>query len=379
MLNSSIMLNDYLSAIENEYGKEPAALLLLAQAGGFAFSFLREYNCRPTAPVAVITDKMEKVDSLAKFLGIFSDKSISSGLAKGKFLKELKSRKDEAVVIIYEKTRNSSENIEALFRIYRCGQIEEENQEALFIIVFEGVVPKEYDGRFSCHVVVENGKMQPILPMLKERFLKHIENYMIDKHQVIEDRLNRLKMELESEEYTDSAYLESLFCLVKSAFEYESMDAAEVMSGFEDCLGRAMERAQDNEMSNIIVSKLRERIIGYMREHPLCVSPRGGKRTREVGSQNNMILFDEQYLYLSRDLLGKIGASSETYCSLDELERMLAKEGILAGQNGGARNYWTVKLSDADGKRYLRIRRSFIEKAIEEQELTLEELYGEGE
>lgn len=167
--------------------------------------------------------------------------------------------------------------------------------------------------------------------------------------------------------------------MIQFVFESDSTGISEISNNFRIFLKSAMEMAQDNEMQEILICKFRKELTNYMREYPSCIRFRNSQNGREEGSQQDMLLFDKKYLYLSPELFRKLGDSFEKYCSLDELKRILAKEDILAGQNGGARNYWTVKLNDMDGKRYLRIRRSFVEMETGDLELTLEELYGEEE
>lgn len=312
--------------LNTTYDTENAILLL--KSIGINYPVLKEYGLELTKPLLVVIDRGQLKAAVSMFSE--GDALMLNEFMKVRDCKKVFSAANSTFVLFpYSQSRKGRDFLAFLSCIARVGAMEETPINAMPLILSEGV-PYDCDMEdfFSVFITGSLGEV-------------HIDEKIVvppDKQlAVVEDKINIM--------ITDNFSQDEKAFMAAACILYPNMIEADLKKRFYDVINCARRLAKVNE-DNQCVNGLGDAFIRelyYWQEqnafHDVFELPNLEMSTEE--KLDEVILFDERFLYISEKIFKEISRPLIKIFAVDIFKRTLMQEGILCPDNTST---YTVKM-----------------------------------
>lgn len=318
----------------------PEELLFIVKSAAFAYSVLRGWGYRMHYPVAAIIEDLEVSDEIAEKIGIFAKRVINVNLPPVEFREILKKFHDDVCVLVYVHGRYSSENMETILSLAAGGGDENLEMDMLLLVVFQKVIPEEYEEQFSLAIQIDIKNMERIKREKMEAYLAELKKYILTRTQVAEYEIS-MNREIFRED-KDFRFWSAVINLMIPVCECEGEEAKErLRKRFYITLQKAYDLSEMYEFNRRIPALFRDALDKAIPSKCKLLPEEKASNYLESDLLDHM-LYDSDFYYIPEELFKKICEPLNHVCTDNQIKAVLAKEGVLCTQGRG-RIYRTLK------------------------------------
>lgn len=350
--------------LSNTPGKDK---FILVETGAFFYSVLKSWKYRLRYPIAVIVDSPDVVDQIADKCGVFQTQALSINMPPREFRRSLQAYKDDLCVILYERGRYTSDNMEEVLSLIKSGGYAKVDVDMPVLIAFLKTIPEEYQELFSLVFDVTLQELDELKKEEIDEFREHLRDFILSNTNVLKHEIGRTFIEFDNR---DGRFWSAVIETIKTAFEER---AENVEKRFCDALRAAYDRAESYEYSRQLPQLFREVFEQSIPEVSRFMAEKDASKLT-VQQLKKYIFLDHEFYYLPEEIFVCICDRLRGICTVNELKYALAKAGILSTQGQG-RVYMTIKKIFSGGMtaRFLWLKREALE--AENQEMTFADMY----
>ena len=312
-------------------------LLLLIVSAAFSYSVLRRWGYRLHYPIAAIVEDWEVADEIASKLGIFNQEVYCLNLPPVEFRKNLNNYHDDIVVLSYTRGRYSAENMETIFSNMTGGTYQLE-MDMVFLLVFQEVIPEEYQDKFSIAIQLDKTNVGKIQREEIEEYLDRFKIGILTRTQVVEYEVGKL-----SENFSknlDNRFWTAVLNMVVFLNAFQETEE-KLRKQLQVALRSAYDLSNSYEFNQQIPALFREALEKSIPTK--CKLLQEEKVSDYLESDlKGYMLYDSEFYYVPEELFKKICEPLNQVCTDNQIKAVLAKEGILCTQGRG-RIYRTLK------------------------------------
>lgn len=315
--------------------------LLLIESGAFACSVLRQWRFRLHCPIGLICENLEVADEVAEKMGIFQHRVLNSNMPPSELLEALMTYKDDLIFIQFLAGRYTDENVETIKSICMRGECQRNELSAPVIVLFEYVIPENYQDIFSMVIELEENDLDDLDRSMVEQMNEVLKQKIISCSQVLEYEIRRTGKETAVPYGKDSKFWIAVVKMMAFSFFDQSDDSFDkLILRLSDTLQRAYDLADSYDFFNQIPDLFREELDKGI---PRICKFFPEKKASELSAQEGeFVFFDDEYYYFSNRIFTRICEPLRTICTVNQVKAALARANILCIQ-GQTRVYRTVK------------------------------------
>lgn len=309
-------------------------LLLIIESAAFSYSVLQKWGYRAHYPIGAVVNDYEMIDEIAKKLGIFETQALNVNMPPVEFRKCLKDYHDDLCVILYSHGRYSSENMELLTGLTANGRYGELRIGALILVIFQQVIPEEYESYFSFVFQIESSDLKYMVAKMVRWFRDMLKGALLHNMGSIEGVI----ITESANGGPDARFWFAVAAMVGVIFQYyrkgmkeDNITALQEVYRWSETYSF---RHQIPQLFCDAFDKTIPKISSFLDIKDCC----------ELSAQEikHQILYDSSSYFIPEELFIEICKPLQKICLASQIKETLMKEGILHVQ-GRMRNYYTIK------------------------------------
>ncbi len=294
--------------------------IIILKSLAINYPILKENSLDLAKLLLVVVDKGQ----LKAAADLFSDGDaprISEYMRAKEFKKVFSEANSVFVIYPYSQTRKSKEFLNFLNTITRIGAIEETQINVMPLVISEGI-PYDCDLE-NFFTVYLNGTLSGI----------HVDGMVVvppdDQLAVVADKINSLVLNNLSQE--QKALLAAVCFLYPNIFEGSLQVKFEEMLG---CAEKLVELDDDNKDTGNLGDAFIQQLYYWQEQENFCdMYQLPHLETHAIENFHQVILYQEDFLFMKESLFKKIAESLLKIFSVDAIKKALVQEGLLCPEN----------------------------------------------
>lgn len=348
------IINNYIEELKTKYGQQEGIKILILKIMILIYPLLKEQGVGIGAPVALVVDSINIMESIMHDLnGVTNGRLSSTSVSQTEMRKNLEEIEYELVTMAYIKSQNSIPNLQILQAACQTGSIQDGQFSVLPVIFFIGAIAedaKEFVAGQMCITPRPNVLMLSLCDRSNGvEFTQMLIRYICADWAAVKLETNRLfKEEDYQKSVGETPGAEMFFVAVKILellLESQGYPCTETKSIISQCQNILLDIingwhiiSDSSAWLDILHNSLQQSsasMPGILNRHHV---PAGA-----IDKIDLWPLYDEEFYYLPSKMFDELMTTMSQSISTKDIKGLLVEKGILVGE-GRSRQYFTVKV-----------------------------------